>query len=78
MTVRELPPLPGVDPENAPLPGEPGYDEWIERTVFSPEGVDRGLIWESLHRSPGERLAALQDFVDTVLRIRGGRRPEIL
>lgn len=78
MSIRELPPLPGVDPETAPLPGEPGYDEWLERTAFSPEGVDRALIWENLHRTPSERLACLQDFVNTVLRVRDGRRPEIL
>lgn len=78
MAIHELPPLPGVDRDNAPLPGEPGYDEWMRCTAVSPEGVDRGLIWEHLHRPPRERLAALQDFVDTVIRIRGGRRPEIL
>lgn len=65
MAVRPLPPLPGVSVEDAPLPDDPGYCDWVERVVFSPEGVDRGLIWENLHRTPAERLRVLQDFVDT-------------
>lgn len=59
------PPLPGVDPDAAPAPEDPGYAAWAERVVFSPEGVDRALIWEHLHRSPAERLEALQAFVDS-------------
>lgn len=65
MAVLRLPPLPGVSPENTPQPDDPGYCDWVERVVFSPEGVDRSLIWENLHRTPAERLRALQDFVDT-------------
>ena len=64
VTTRDLPPLPGVDPAAAPMPGEPGYDEWVECTVFSPEGVDRGLIWEQLHQTPTERLRAVQGLID--------------
>jgi hypothetical protein len=64
MSVRDLPPLPGVDPATAPSPDDPSYCDWIERTVFSPEGVDRGLIWDALHRTPSERLRALQDMVN--------------
>lgn len=76
MASRQLPPLPDGDPTTAPLPGEPGYDAWLERVAFSPEGVDRTLIWEMLHATPTERLARLQGFVDSVLAARG-RRPEI-
>lgn len=65
MTIRRLPPLPGLGFESAPRPDEPGYCEWVESVVFSPEGVDRALIWENLHRTPAERLRVLQDFVDT-------------
>lgn len=65
MPLPVLPPLPGVDPATAPAPDDPGYAHWVERTVFSREGVDRALIWENLQRSPAERLAALQDHVDS-------------
>jgi hypothetical protein len=78
MARRDLPPLPGVDPAEAPSPDDPGYCDWVDRVAFSPEGVDRELTWEQLHRSPAERLCSLDDFVATVPRIRGGRRPEIL
>lgn len=64
MLPRALPPLPGVDPTTAPAPDDPRFADWLERTVFSPDGVDRALIWESLHRTPAERLATLQEFVD--------------
>jgi hypothetical protein len=65
MPVGPLPPLPGVDSSSAPPPEDPGFGAWLERAVHSPEGIDRALIWESLHRTPAERLAALQDYVDT-------------
>jgi hypothetical protein len=78
MPVRPLPPLPGVDPTTAPTPDDPGYCDWIESVGFSPEGVDRGLVWEQLHRTPEERLANLEEFVATILRMRRGRYPEIL
>jgi hypothetical protein len=71
------PPLPGVDPQTAPAPDEPGYRDWVEGVVFSPEGVDRALIWEHLARSPGERLATLERAVNDLLELRGGRWPEI-
>jgi len=64
MSPDALPPLPGVDPATAPAPDDPGYGDWLERSVYSPEGVDRSLIWLNLHRAPAARLAALQDFVD--------------
>ena len=63
MPPRELPPLPGVDPATAPLPGEPGYEAWLESTVYSPEGVDRAQIWEMLHLTPAERLERLEEIV---------------
>jgi hypothetical protein len=59
-----LPPLPGVDPATAPSPDDPGYCDWVERVGFTPEGVDRMQIWENLHRTPTERLQALQSMVD--------------
>jgi hypothetical protein len=65
MPLPALPPLPGVDPDTAPAPDDPRYAGWVERAVFSPEGVDRALIWENLHRSPAERLEALQAYVDS-------------
>ncbi len=65
MSLPELPLLPGVDPATAPQPDDPGYCDWVERIVFSPEGVDRSLLWEMLHRTPAERLARLQDYVDS-------------
>jgi len=73
---EQSPPLPGVDRDAAPLPGDPRYSAWLEEIVFSPAGVDRALVWEALHRTPAERLERLQSFVDFVLAARG-RRPEI-
>jgi hypothetical protein len=73
MSRRELPPLPGVDAESAPGFDDPGYQEWLLRTAFSPEGVDRMLIWEMLHRTPAERLATLESLVNDLLAIRGDR-----
>lgn len=55
-----LPPLPGVDPANAPDPDSPRYSDWVESVAFSPEGVDRLLIWAALHQTAEERLRALQ------------------
>jgi len=55
-----LPPLPGVDPSTAPSADDPSYSDWVERVGFSPEGVDRMQIWELLHATPAERLAALE------------------
>jgi len=78
MAERELPGLPGVDAASAPAPDDPGYEAWVEAHAFSPEGVDRALIWESLQRTPTERLAVLEEHVATLLRLRNGRRPEIL
>lgn len=65
MQEKPLPPLPGVDPASAPGPDDPGYGAWVESVVFSPEGVDRALLWASLHRTPAERLRRLQDFIDS-------------
>lgn len=56
MASHVVPPLPGVDPEKAPTPDDPEWSEWLDHVNFTPEGVDRSLIWESLHRSPAERL----------------------
>ena len=64
MLPRPLPPLPGVDPSTAPSPDDPAYAEWVERVGFSPEGVDRMQIWENLHRTPTERLEAMQALVE--------------
>ena len=61
----------------APSPDDPGYGEWLERVAFSPEGVDRTLILESLRRSPTERLAVLERTVNELLELRGGRWPEL-
>ena len=60
MVARPLPPLPGVDPATAPSADDPGYSDWVERVGFSPEGVDRMQIWEMLHATPAERLAAIE------------------
>jgi hypothetical protein len=60
MVDRPLPPLPGVDPATAPSIEDPGYPDWVERVGFSPEGVDRMQIWEMLHATPAERLAAIE------------------
>lgn len=75
MSVPDLPPLPGVDPETAPSPDDPGYDDWIESVVFTPEGVDRMVLWESLHRTPTERLRVLQDWLDALRPDRRGSDP---
>lgn len=74
---RPLPPLPGVDPATAPTPDDPEWEEWYERVAISPEGVDRMLIWQHLHRTPTERLAVLQRVVNDLLEMRGGRWPEL-
>ena len=66
MSVKEFPPLPGVDPATAPSPDDPGYCDWVESVVFSPEGVDRSLIWENLHLTPTERLRRMQGFIDSL------------
>lgn len=69
MGLRSIPPLPGVDPATAPSPDDPGYSDWIERVVYTPEGVDRLQLWEALHETPTERLRRLQammDFADSV------------
>ncbi|QQR73154.1 MAG: hypothetical protein IPJ17_16965 [Holophagales bacterium] len=76
MPRESIPPLPGVDPATALSPGDPGDDAWLESVAFSPAGVDRALVWESLQATPRERLARLQSLVDRVLAARG-RRPEI-
>jgi hypothetical protein len=75
MSARDLPPLPGVDLATAPSPDDPGYCDWVERHVFSPEGVDRGLIWENLHRTPTERLREMQGFLDALRIGDRGDRP---
>lgn len=71
---KPLPPLPGVDPENAPTPDDPGYSDWVERVAFTPEGVDRMLIWESLHRTPTERLLNVQAMMDFARAVRERKR----
>ena len=77
MTARELPPLPGVDVAMAPEVDDPSYAAWVEGVTFSPEGIDRSLIWASLHRTPAERLAVLERAVNDLLELRGGRWPEV-
>lgn len=77
MCPREIPLLPEDDPGQAPLPGEPGYESWIEKVVSSPEGVDRAAIWKFLDISPVERLQWLEGTVNDLLELRGGEWPEI-
>ena len=77
MSDRSLPPLPGLDPAAAPAVDDPGYASWVESVTFSPEGIDRSLIWASLHRTPAERLAVLERAVNDLLELRRGRWPEI-
>lgn len=77
MSESLVPPLPGVDPASAPHLEDAGYWDWAERVLFSAEGVDRASIWASLHRTPAERLALLEEAVKTVLELRGGRWPEL-
>lgn len=60
MVERPLPPLPGVDPATAPSADDPAYSDWVAQVAFSPEGVDRMQIWEMLHATPAERLAAIE------------------
>ena len=55
-----LPPLPGVDPATAPTPDDPAYSDWVESVGFSAEGVDRMQIWEMLHSTADERVAAIE------------------
>jgi hypothetical protein len=64
MTDRIIPPFPGVDPATAPTPDDPEYSDWMERVCFTPEGIDRTQIWESLHQTPTERLRRLQAMMD--------------
>jgi hypothetical protein len=66
MALAPLPPLPGVDPALAPEPDDPGFEDWLVETVVSPQGVDRMEIWENLHRTPTERLDALQALAEEV------------
>jgi len=77
LTTRALPPLPGAHPDRAPDPDDPSYPAWVESFVFSPEGIDRGQIWESLDRTPAERLAVLERAVNDLLALAGGRWPEV-
>ena len=61
----------------APAPGEPGYEEWLQRVAVSPQGIDRMLVLEHLRRSPTERLELLERTVNGILELRGGRWPEL-
>lgn len=65
MPTLPLPPLPGFDPATAPAPNDPSFETWLTTAIVSPEGVDRSLIWASLHRTPAERMALFQEWVDT-------------
>ncbi len=79
MPARSLPPLPGVDPATAPSPDDPGYSDWVEQVSFSPEGVDRMQIWEMLHATPAERLAAIESLsreMEILRRARAAARRE--
>lgn len=69
--------MPGADPASAPTPDDPGWEAWVESIAFSPEGVDRALIWASLARTPAQRLEILERTVNEILELRGGRWPEI-
>ena len=77
MTERPLPPLPGVDLADAPEVDDPRYPEWVERVTLSPDGVDRSLVWASLHRTPAERLEILERAVNDLLELRGGCWPAL-
>ena len=79
MVARQLPPLPGVDLATAPSADDPGYSVWVERVGFSPEGVDRMQIWEMLHATPAERLAAIETLsreMEILRRARAAARGE--
>jgi hypothetical protein len=75
MAIPPLPPLPGFDPREAPDPDDPGFSAWLDGLVFTVDGVDRSLIWASLHQSPTDRLRALQDYVDTFATSEDARHP---
>lgn len=52
---------------------DPAPDDAGEPVIdYSPEGVDRTLIYESLRLTPAQRLDKLQGFVDSVWAIRHG------
>ena len=70
-------PLPGMERDTAPQPDDPGYAAWVESVAFSPEGIDRALIWSSLQRTPAARLEVLERAVNDLLELRGGRWPEV-
>lgn len=79
MVAQSLPPLPGVDPATAPSADDPGYSDWLERVAFSPAGVDRMQIWEMLHATPAERLAAIETLsreMEILRRARAAARGE--
>ena len=79
MVAQSLPPLPGVDPATAPSADDPGYSDWVERVGFSPAGVDRMQIWEMLHATPAERLAAIETLsreMEILRRARAAARGE--
>jgi len=77
MSDSPVPPLPGTDSAVAPSPDDPGWAAWVESLAISAEGVDRSSIWVSLHRSPDERLAILEQAVADLLELRGGAWPEV-
>ena len=79
MAGKPLPPLPDVDPATAPDADAPAYSDWVERVGFSPEGVDRMQIWEMLHATPAERLAAIETLsreMEILRRARAAARGE--
>ena len=67
MALKPLPPLPGLPAEA--LAAE--YDDaYVEKYVYDKNGVDRGLIWENLQRTPEERLGHLEGFLLSVNEVR--------
>jgi len=44
--------------------------DWNDPIAFSPEGVDRTLIWKMLDLSPAERLATLDRWSEDIALMR--------
>lgn len=61
-----------LEPEALPGEGVPGLAERDLQDI-SPAGIDRGQIRWMLSLTPTERLAVLQNFVDTIGPFRDGK-----
>ena len=71
MAIKPLPPLPDLPPEALE---EEYNDAFVEKYAFDENGLDRGLIWENLQRSPDERLRHLEGYMNSVAEVREGSR----